>query len=218
MNPSAARQHGGGVSERLKQSVVEHYEEQLRRYGPTAQGMDWKDEPSQRLRFEILCGVCDLNGKSICEIGAGGGHLYDYLGQCGIEAEYCGIDLSEAMVEAARRRHARVSFERRDVLLEPMPGTYDVVLCSGLFHVKLDNRERDWRDFVERMIRRMYEMCRVAIAFNLMTDQVDSRSPNLFYANPGEMLDFCRRELSRFAVVRHDYPLYEYTIYVYRAR
>ena len=60
-------------------------------------------------------------------------------------------------------------------------------------------------------------MCRSGIAFNLITDQVDFREPQLFYADPTETLDFCRRALSRHVVIRHDYPLYEYTTYVYRS-
>jgi hypothetical protein len=204
------------VVERMKQAVVEHYERQLERHGPTAQGMDWKDEASQRLRFEVLCGICDLQDKTLCEIGCGVGHLYDWLRERHLNVEYCGIDLSERMIEVACQRHPSVHFERRDILVDDELPTYDVVLCSGLFHVKLTHQDRDWLDFIEQSIRRMYSMCRVGIAFSLMTDQVDFRAPDLFYSNPAEMLDFCRRELTRFAAVRHDYPLYEYTIYLYR--
>jgi hypothetical protein len=49
-----------------------------------------------------------------------------------------------------------------------------------------------------------------------MSDHVDFRSDDLFYSDAGETLDFCRRELGRFVTLRHDYPLYEYTVYVYR--
>lgn len=204
------------VSDRLKQSIVEHYERQLDRHGPTAQGMDWKDEASQRLRFDVLCGICDLRERTVCEIGCGVGHLYDSLRARGLDVEYCGVDLSEQMIEMARQRHPSVHFEQYDILATEELPTYDVVLCSGLFHVKLANDEADWRGFVEQNIRRMYSMCRVATGFNLMTDRVDYRSPGLFYSNPGEMLDFCRRELTRYVALRHDYPLYEYTVYLYR--
>jgi 2-polyprenyl-3-methyl-5-hydroxy-6-metoxy-1,4-benzoquinol methylase len=204
------------VPERLKRSVVEHYEGRLKEHGPTARGMDWKDEASQRLRFEILCAVADLDGKSVCEIGCGAGHLVDWLAERGIAARYSGIDLSEEMLAAARRRHPGVLFEHRDILVGDEPGAYDVVLCSGLFHVKLDHHEEEWKRFVGETIRRMYSMCRLGIAFNLMTDQVDFRSPTLYYASPAETLELCRRELSRFVVLRHDYPLYEFTVYVYR--
>ena len=197
-------------------SVVEYYERKLERYGPSPQGMDWKDEASQDLRFQLLCEIGDLTGRSLHEIGAGAGHLYAFLRKRGIEADYSGSDLSPAMVEAARRLHPGVRFTCSDVLRDSSRGAYDVVVCSGLFYVKIDHAESEWRDFVRALIRRMYAMCRIGIAFNLMSDQVDFRNPHLFYESPESTLEFCRRELSRSVTIRHDYPLYEYTTYVYR--
>ena len=204
------------ASDRLQQSVVAHYESRLREHGPTARGMDWKDEASQRLRFRVLCEVCDLTGLSVHEVGAGAGHLLDYLVAREIDARYSGSDLSAEMVEAARKLHPEVRFHRRGALEAAGDSEYDVLLCSGLFHVKLDGDDSEWRGFVEAVIRRMYASCRVAIAFNLMSDVVDYRRETLYHASPGEMVAFCTRELSRFVQVRHDYPLYEYTVYVYR--
>jgi hypothetical protein len=205
------------ASAELKRAVVDHYERQLERFGPTAQGMDWKDEASQRLRFQILCGVCDMNALGVHEVACGAGHLSDYLEQQGIRpASYSGSAASPAMVEVARRLHPRGCFEERDILAEPESERHDIVLCSGLFHVKLDASDVEWEGFVRASVRRMYAMCRVAIAFNVMSDQVDTRSEQLYYPDTASMFQFCRRELSRYVCVRHDYPLYETTFYVYR--
>jgi SAM-dependent methyltransferase len=95
--------HAPPVSEQLKRAVVTHYEAQLRRHGATARGMDWKDEDSQRLRFEMLCGVCDLAGRSVYEVGAGAGHLWAYLQERGIGVDYSGCDLSAEMSIPAPR-------------------------------------------------------------------------------------------------------------------
>lgn len=200
----------------LKGAVLGHYEGRLRRFGPTARGMDWKDEASQELRFAVLCDVGELTGRSVAEVGCGAGHLVDFLGRRGIRADYRGFDLSSAMIDAARARHPEVRFERLDLLRQPLPEPFDYVLCSGLFHVKLERSDEEWRDFVRAMLERMYQGCRRGIAFNLMTDQVDFREPNLYYCPPAEMLEFCRRELSRFVTLRSDYPLYEYTVHVHR--
>ena len=202
--------------QRLKHSVLDHYESKLREHGPTARGMDWKDEASQQLRFELLCGICDLNGKSIHEIGAGAGHLCDFLLGRDINADYSGSDLSLAMVDEASCRHPEIQFDQRDILLDADLPTYDVIVCSGLFHVMLDNDEDSWWSFVCDVVRRMYGICHVGIAFNMITDHVDFRAEKLYYSNPGRMLDFCRSELSRYVVIRHDYALFEYTMYVYR--
>ena len=203
------------VSEKLRRSIVEHYEGRLSEHGPTARGMDWKDEASQRLRFSVLCEICDLDGRSVHEVGCGAGHLVDLLAERASGARYSGSDLSPAMVAAARERHPAASFQLRDALADPGE-QFDVVLCSGLFHVKLDRPEAEWRSFVELCLHSMFDSSRVGIAFNLMSTHVDFRSPDLFYADPAWTLEFCRDELSPWVVLRHDYPLYEYTTYVYR--
>ena len=60
------------------------------------------------------------------------------------------------------------------------------------------------------------ELARVAIAFNLISDRVDWRAPQLCYASPAGSLEFCPRELSRHVVLRHAAPLHEFTLHVYR--
>jgi len=200
----------------LKRSVVSHYEARLREHGATARGMDWKDEQSQRLRFSVLCDVADLAGHSVYEVGAGAAHLCSYLQQRNPTASYSGCDLSGEMVEAARRLHPGADIEVRDILVDPPQRRFDFVVCSGAFHVKLDANDSDWRAYLYDVIGRMYAMCDVAIAFNLMSDQVDYRAETLYYARPAEILEFCRSELSRYVTLRHDYPLYEFTTYVYR--
>lgn len=205
------------AASKMLSDVVTHYESQLARHGATAQGMDWKDAESQELRFELLCGIGDLDKKLLHEVGAGAGHLVEYLQAHGHAADYSGSDLSQDMVDAARELHPGVAFEQRDWLASPpAPQSYDLVFCSGLFHVKLDHPDEQWWAFVQQMLREMFAASRVGIAFNLMSDQVDYRSPKLFYPERSSTLDFCRCELSRRVVLRHDYPLYEYTVYVYR--
>jgi hypothetical protein len=202
--------------EDVSRAVVTYYERSLETHGPTARGMDWKDETSQRMRYQVLTGVCELSGKTVHEIGAGAGHLYDHLKSCGIEAEYSGSDLSERMVEAALELHPGVSFEQCDARSLDGGQRWDVVLGSGLFHVKLDTPDREWLDLIEASIRGMFRACRQAIAFNAMSDRVDYRVPTLHYTSAPDMVQFCQQELSPHVVLRHDYPLHEYTIYVYR--
>ena len=92
----------------------------------------------------------------------------------------------------------------------------DYVVCSGVFHVKDQVEPGEWRRFINAMLRRMFELAKVGIGFNLMTSYVDYEAPHLCYLPPADMLDFCVRHLSRRVVIRHEYPLWEYTVYVYR--
>jgi SAM-dependent methyltransferase len=205
-----------GTREALKRSVVAHYEARLREHGPTARGMDWKDERSQALRFAMLVDGLELAGRSLHDVGCGSGELYAFLRERGLAVDYRGSDLSAEMVAAARARHPGVTFERADLLADQLAPS-DVLVTSGLFHVKLATTDADWGAFVHDMLRRMFALCRSSLAFNLMSDQVDFRVPELHYTSPAETLGFCQRELSRHVRLRHDYPLHEYTVHVLRA-
>ena len=204
-----------GTRDALKRSVVAHYESRLREHGPTARGMDWKDERSQRLRFAMLVDGLELAGRSLHDVGCGSGELCAFLKERGLDLAYRGSDLSAEMIAAARARHPGASFERADLLHDEIAPS-DVLVTSGLFHVKLAASDSDWGAFVRDMVRRMFALCRHAIAFNLMSDQVDFRVPELAYTSPAETLAFCQRELSRHVRLRHDYPLHEYTVHVRR--
>lgn len=203
----------GTVNQR---ATLEHYEACLEQFGPTAKGMNWRDEASQRLRFKVLSEVGDLRGRSVHEVGAGAGHFSAFLTQGGYEARYSGSDISEKMVAAARSLNPGVQFECSDIMKNDALGIYDFVVSSGLFHVKLQACDDAWQRFTRQMLERMYRLCRIGIAFNLITDRVDFRNLDLAYFSPEQTLDFCLENLSQYASIRHDYPLYEFTVYVYR--
>lgn len=82
---------------------------------------------------------------------------------------------------------------------------------SGVLNHGLKDNEGTAR----ALLKEMYRVCRLGVAFNLTTDYVDYRDEYLYYYSPEEVFSFCR-SLSRFVTLRHDYPLYEFTVYIYR--
>jgi len=205
--------------EHIRKLSKEHYERALAQFGDTPQGVDWCDKESQRLRFKILCEIDSLNGKTIHDVGCGLAHMADYLEDRGIKCNYIGSDISSAMIEQAKLRLSnRVELHVADILNGiPNQDIYaDYVIASGLYNVKGDVDTAAWYDFVKSMILKMFEYARCGISFNIMTSYVDFYNNQLFYLPPAEMLDFCIQQLSHRVVIRHDYPLWEYTTYVYK--
>ncbi len=202
----------------LKQNVVSYFENCLAQHGDSPLGVDYNGRESQFKRFEILAGIADLNGKSVHDVGCGLGHFLDYLKEQTVTPIYSGSDISPAMIARATKRHPGIVFEVRDLLEGPDPPEprFDYVTCCGVFHLKSENDNAAWEAFAFRLIERMYRLARHGIAFNMMTDQVDFKVDRLFYADPLKVFDFCRKNLSRRVVLRHDYPLYEFSLYVYR--
>ncbi|MBN2886682.1 MAG: class I SAM-dependent methyltransferase [Chromatiaceae bacterium] len=110
----------------------EFYGSALQSHGPTAEGLQWASEETQRIRFRVLRTLLpeDLSELTLVDAGCGFGDFLDYLRTRGqTPGAYIGLDVMAPMVEMAR---ARVGGDIRlcDVLADPLPEA-DYYLCSG---------------------------------------------------------------------------------------
>ncbi|HEX2053877.1 MAG TPA: class I SAM-dependent methyltransferase [Actinomycetota bacterium] len=188
-----------------------------KQYGPTPRSVGWRDEESQRLRFAKLAQVLDSSGGSpvtVNDLGCGYASFFTFLDEVlGRDmVRYNGYDLSEAMVEAARRLT-----DDRANLVQSAEATEvaDYSFASGPFNVKGDSTYSDWRDYVEESILQLAGKSQRGLAFNLLTTFVDYRQDDLFYGDPAHFLSFCKSRISRYVTLLHDYPLYEWTMLVH---
>jgi SAM-dependent methyltransferase len=200
----------------ILETVAHYYAERLRRFGSTPQGVDWNSADSQTLRFGRLLQVLDGDGDvSINDYGCGYGALVDYIGGTGRRVTYCGFDISEPMIEAARARHAGntwCSFVADPTRLLPA----DYTVASGIFNVKLDHGVDTWREYVMQTLTTLDSLSTHGFAFNMLSTYSDQekRRDDLYYADPLQMFDICKRRFSPRVSVLHDYPLYEFTLIV----
>ncbi len=177
--------------------------------------MDWNSADSQRLRFARLLQVLDGEGEvSLNDYGCGYGALVDYLVSNGRRVTYCGFDISESMIAAARERHdvPWCSFTTdRDQLRAA-----DYTVASGIFNVCLGHGVDAWREYVVQTIEDIHSLSRRGCSFNMLSTYSDpeKRRANLFYADPLEMFDLCKRKFSPRVALLHDYPLYEFTMII----
>jgi len=196
--------------------VEAYYSEALREHGPTARGVDWNSEESQRLRFEQLARLLPAEGPfSVADYGCGYGALVGFLRERGGAFTYRGYDVSSSMVAAARRLWAgepACAFVEREEDL----GLSEYVVASGIFNVKLETGEEEWSAYVLATLRRMAALASRGVAFNVLTRYSDppKRRNELYYAAPLALFDFCKTELGPRVALLHDYPLYEFTILV----
>jgi SAM-dependent methyltransferase len=202
----------------LVQSSRDYYEAALKKFGDSPAGVNWRDAETQTLRFDVLRSIGDLHNRRIHDVGCGLAHFQDYLTANTAGCAYVGSDISEDMINTARARLDRAEELHCANLLTTDESWMkaDYVVNSGLFTVRGETSRDEWWDFVKAMTSRMFELSSLGIGFNLMTSHVDYRDDHLFYLDPGEALAFCAENLSRKVVIRHDYPLWEYMVFVYR--
>ena len=200
----------------LLKLVADYYDERLRTYGETAQGVDWNGDASQRLRFVELARLLPVQGGfSLNDLGCGYGALYDYIQENYSGVLYQGYDVSQQMIAAARERLGM----RSDVYLactaEPNR-IADYTLASGIFNVRFDRPEKEWRAYIEATLEVMNRVSTRGFAFNCLTSysDMDKMRDHLYYASPTYFFDLCKTRYARNVSLLHDYGLYEFTLIV----
>jgi SAM-dependent methyltransferase len=200
----------------LLAQVAEYYSAKLAEHGPSPRGVDWNGEESQALRFRQLARVITTAGPFMLnDVGCGYGALYDNLASGFPLMQYVGCDISSEMVAAARERHSasdRASF----VQGAAPPGMADYSVASGIFNVRLGHADPEWRGYMQATLDALDRHSSRGFAFNALTSysDADRKRDYLFYADPCEWFDWCKRRYAKDVALLHDYGLYEFTIIV----
>jgi SAM-dependent methyltransferase len=202
----------------IEATVARYYGEKVRTHGAEPRGVDWNSLESQRLRFVQLLEVAkDCGPFSLTDYGCGYGALLDELAGESRLLHYQGFDIAEPMVELALCRNAgrtdcTFTTDARD--LRPT----DFVVASGIFNARLTVPAAAWRDYALATLRHLASLARVGFAFNMLTSHSDAerQRPDLYYADPAEWFDRCKRELAPRVRLLHDYPLWEFTILAWK--
>jgi len=207
---------------RLAHAIVAACEEDLDRHGDNYRGVGWtKSQAHADLRYRIMLELVrrPIAGHvTLLDVGCGTSHLLEYMRVRGItDIEYSGLDLSPRFLALSARKFPDVSYFHADLLDQQtrLP-TFDYVVMNGLFNYKgTASHDAMWA-YVQALLKRVAPIARVGFAFNVMTKYLDSEREDLFHLSIDTMAAFISREFSRAWVIRHDYGLFEYTVYVYK--
>jgi SAM-dependent methyltransferase len=201
----------------LRAKVRNYYSGTIERHGPTPLGVDWPNAASQYLRFVQLLKLCDFGQPfSLNDLGCGYGALLEYLAMRHADAAitYRGIDLSTAMVAAARERwagerHAEFAVGAKCGRLA------DYSISSGTFNVRLGHALPDWENHIEAMLTDLCAASRIGFAANFMLPHDDSPMEDALYrVAPQHWVGFCRQELGCSVSLLKGYGLREFTLLV----
>lgn len=196
--------------------VSSYYSAKLAEHGETPLGCDWNSEEGQLLRFEQLIKIIDKSTDfSLNDLGCGYGALFTYLNSFCQNVIYNGCDISSDMIRAAQNRYK--SFANAHFYVTPEPPTIaDYSVASGIFNVRLERSDTEWRDYLEATLDTLDRSSKLGFSFNCLTSYSDADKMRnyLYYADPCSIFDFCKRRYSRHVALLHDYNLYEFTILV----
>lgn len=205
--------------ESLLGEVASYYADKFDAFGETARGVDWNGEESQNLRFEQLCRIIDLDaGFSLNDLGCGYGALLQFMHGRYPAFRYRGFDIANNLVDAARKRYA--GDPDAEFAVSPLPTAgADFSVASGIFNVRQQRGDDEWKAYIRDTLDALDANSARGFAFNCLTaySDRDRMREYLFYADPCEIFDLCKRRYARNVAILHDYGLYEFTVLVRKA-
>lgn len=205
------------MNTKILDEVNSYYSEKILKNGATPQGVDWNSAESQTLRFKQLTDVIQgTDAFSLLDFGCGYGSLYEYLlNQNFPDFNYTGFDISEEMIAESRRLFAS---QPNTNWLTNLPDEHqsDYVIASGIFNVRLNNSNEAWLQYIIDTLQQMNRHARKGFSFNILTSYSDKEymKDYLYYADPLFFFDYCKTHFSKYVALKHDYPLYEFSIIV----
>jgi hypothetical protein len=207
------------MKNKTKESQMEIYRKLFDENRGTPMAVSSESLAHKFLRFKQIAGIFDQDDDfTIHDIGMGLADFYQFLlNEFPIKKIiYSGSEILEEYVNESKLRFPGNSFYLRDIAEESFKDKYDYIIMSGLFHQRRDTKIRDWEKFSQIILKNSFEMCNKGIAFNFISPFVDFYQTQVYYCNLPKLLNFINDELSRFFVIKHNYALFEFTVYVYK--
>ena len=201
------------------QRILDFYTQHAKDFGNSSQGVGWKDDNAQLIRFAQLTKV--ILGKekfSINDLGCGAGHFYNYLiSENYFPAAYKGYDILDEMIELAKGSllpNSSVTLNRIQSASEM--NIADYTIASGIFNVKYEAEETEWLRHILTTLETMHNKSSLGFAFNLLTKYSDKElmQAYLYYADPLFLFDYCKKNFSKNVALLHDYFQYDFTVIV----
>lgn len=200
--------------------IVEHYENCLDKHGDCYKGVDWPNETDTLKRYKVMLDLIHNNENcTLLDFGCGCSHLYTHIlnnQQLYNNIKYSGSDLSKKFCDLSKKKYNNINYYHCDVLKDNNLPNFDYIIMNGVFTEKRDIPNDDMYEYLCKVITVLFNKANNGIAFNVMSPVVDWYDDKLFYLSIDKIIKFCSNNLSRHVVIRHDYGLYEYTIYVYK--
>ncbi len=201
--------------------IVKHYESCLEKYGNSHLGVDWPKIEDVYKRYEVMLGVIKVSydeNVKVLDFGCGASHLYEYIQEKEMKnIEYYGLEISEKFITLSKEKFPNIAYFLIDILEDDsdLPN-FDYIIMNGVFTEKVTLTFQDMFEYFKNMIKKVFSKANKGIAFNTMSKHVDWEREDLFHLPFDLLADFLKNEISRHFIIRNDYGLYEYTVYVYK--
>ena len=202
--------------------IYRHYEDCFVEHGDNHKGMDWPNHFDAQTRYTVMSELIgfykeEVDTPTLLDFGCGTGHFLDFLRDKGLNVRYAGCDISHLFIEQCRRKYPGEIFFQTDLLDGgTLKGKYDFACMNGVFTERRSLSDDEMWNFSTSLLEAVFKNLRYGLAVNFMTKNVDWEREDLFHLSLDRLTSYVSRNLSRSYIIRSDYGLYDFTLYIYR--
>jgi len=195
------------------------YKEMLEEHGTGSAGVGMGTEERSLIRFDQLLKLVNERTEasfSLLDYGCGNGGLSTRSSSIYSAMKYTGFDINVAALKVAKEQLKSDPNQVSWINKLSDTETFDYVLSSGLFGVSVIYPMDIWNEKVKETLHEFDKLSKKGFAFNSLTIHSDKEHMKdwQYYADPAEMVDFCRKYFSDKVELLDNYGLYEFTILV----
>lgn len=172
----------------------------------------WSSKENQRRIFDSVMKYVDgsfADTDSILDVGCGVGDFNTYLKKHYKPGgwTYAGLDISENVINEARRQHPTAWFSCADFLEAEFEKSSDWVIAAGTFNLKLFDFELEQYPYLFSALSKMFALSDkgvVAVILSDYTNHSRGRFEDLFYYDPSKILNHCLTHITENVVIDHN--------------
>lgn len=199
------------MDELTKEYIISFFNKTLQMHGDRHDAVRWSST-GQIMHYQSLLDIGSIDGKKILDFGCGKGDFYRFLKDRNIDFKYSGFDINERLIALARQKYPDTDFRVFDIDIDILQEDFDYIFLCGVFNLKVEGLE----ETIKNTLIRLFEHCRIALAFNALSSHCTKKDFELYYVSPEEMFSFAVRNLSPYVSIRHDRMLYDFVMFVYK--
>lgn len=206
-----------------KKTLIEHqkkyYADLYDKHGYSPEAVASGKQIYKDLRYSYLAKVFGDDPEfSVHDVGCGLAHFYEFLKKHFPERkiEYSGTEIVPEFVSFCRERYPDSKLYERDIVSGKVKDQYDYVVFGGTFYHLAGTTPAKMQEFVLKMLKKGFGMCRKGLAVNFITSYCEYYHDDLFYCSPAFIIDYVVNNMSRYFTIKHNSPLYEFTLCVFK--
>lgn len=201
--------------------IADYYNKAFNKHGETPEGLAWDNQINLNKRYEVMFDLIKYPTQitpntTVLDFGCGYGGFYKWIKEHEKLVEYTGLDINKEVLKIAEEKYPKTTWINSDIHKNLFDLNFDYIICNGTFTVKDTLTQEEMTNFMCNTLEKLWTKTNKGIAFNVMSKLVDWERDDLFHVSIDQLGQWLVDNLSRNFVIKNNYGLYEYTVYVYK--